>query len=228
MSIIDNYKKIEESVMKTAKSCGRDARDIKIIAVSKNFPSTIIQEAIDSGIELFGENKIQEAKRKIPELSGHFVMHMIGHLQSNKAKDAVRLFNLIHSIDKLDTAEKINREAEKIEKVQKILIQVNTSGELSKNGTDPENALNIIETVADMKNVEVLGLMTMAPFTRDLTIIRDCFKKLKETLNTLNSKLGTDLNELSMGMSSDFKIAIEEGATMIRLGTALFGERTYK
>ena len=132
MSIIENYRKIEKSVKETAGSCGRDVEDIRIIAVSKNFPRETLQEAIDSGIELFGENKVQEAKRKIPGLSGSVIIHMIGHLQSNKAKDAVRLFDLIHSIDKAETAEKINREAEKIEKVQKILIQVNTSGELSK------------------------------------------------------------------------------------------------
>ncbi len=227
MSIIENYRKIEESVREAAGSCGRNAEEIRIIAVSKNFPRETVQEAIDSGIELFGENKVKEAKEKIPGLSGTFIMHMIGHLQSNKAKDAVRLFDLIHSLDKRDTAEKINREAEKIEKVQKILIQVNTSGELSKSGTDPENALNIIDAVADMKNTETLGLMTMAPYTRDTALIRDCFRKLKDTLETINSKLGTNMRELSMGMSSDYRIAIEEGATMLRIGTAIFGERRY-
>ncbi len=227
MSIKENYRKIEESVRKTAQSAGRDPGEIRIIAVSKNFPPEAVQEAMDSGIGLFGENRVQEAKEKFPELQGSFTLHMIGHLQSNKVKDAVRLFDLIHSLDKSDTVEKVNREAEKIEKIQKILIQVNTSGELSKSGTDRENALNIIEAAADMKNTEILGLMTMAPFTRDINIIRDCFRRLSEALAMINLKLGTAMKELSMGMSSDYRIAIKEGATMIRIGTAIFGERIY-
>jgi len=227
MDIIENYIKIQKQVTETALSCGRNPEDIQIIAVSKTFPIETVQQAIDSGITIFGENKIQEAKRKIPELKGKFNIHMIGHLQSNKAKDAVKLFDLIHSIDKLSTAEKLNTEAEKAGKIQKILIQVNTSGETSKSGMTEQEVLNIITEFADLDNVEVLGLMAMAPYTDNLKIIRESFSSARILLEKINNKTGLGLKELSMGMSSDYKTAIEEGSTMVRIGSAIFGERNY-
>jgi pyridoxal phosphate enzyme (YggS family) len=225
MSIIDNFNFIKDEVEKTALASGRDPLEIKIIAVSKNFPAETVQEAVNSGIHVFGENRVQEAKAKFPHVKGNFSLHMIGHLQSNKARDAVRLFDLIHSIDKVETAEMVNREAEKIGKIQKILVQVNTSGEESKSGTDSNNCLNFMTKIADMKSVEVLGLMTMAQFTEDDRITKRSFADLRELLLKLNEKLSLNLKELSMGMSSDYKTAIEEGATMIRIGTAIFGGR---
>ncbi len=225
MTIIDNYNTIWENVSKAAISSSRDPGSIKIVAVSKNFPSEVIQEAIDSGITLFGENRIQEAQRKAPMLRGNIILHMIGHLQSNKAREAVRLFDLIHSIDKTETAEKVNHEAEKAGKIQKVLLQVNSSGEASKSGADPVNCLNIMQKLTDMRNIEVLGLMTMGPLTEDSREIRRSFRLTRELLLNLNAKLGANLRELSMGMSSDYILAIEEGATMIRIGTAIFGER---
>jgi len=227
MSIIENYNIIREKISGIAESAGRDPDEIKIIAVSKTFPADIIQKAIESGITVFGENKVQEAKNKIDFLKGNFSFQMIGHLQSNKAKDAVKLFDIIHSIDKESTALKINNEAEKINKIQSVLIQVNSSGETSKSGIEPEKTLNLLEKIAELKNMDILGLMTMAPFTDNNKIIQNCFKITKNLLDEINSKLNLNLSELSMGMSSDYRIAIEEGATMLRIGTAIFGNRNY-
>lgn len=227
MSIIENYNKIREEIKNIPGKTGADHDDIKIVAVSKTFPATVIQQAIDQGLALFGENKIQEAKQKIPELKGGFTFHLVGHLQSNKAKEAVQLFDLIHSIDKFSTAEKVNAEAEKINKTQKILIQVNTSAEDSKSGTETENAVNLIKDILTLRNISILGLMTIGPFTDDKNRIRQSFGMLRELLIEANARLGTDMKELSMGMSSDYKIAVEEGATLLRIGSAIFGHRDY-
>ncbi len=227
MSIIDNYTRIEQEIQKIASSAGRDHEQIKIVAVSKTFPANIVQEAIDSGIMLLGENKIQEAKGKIQELNGKFSLHLVGHLQSNKAKDAVNLFDVIHSIDKLSTAEKVNNEAQKIGKIQKILIQVNTSGEETKSGVESEEAIDLCKEIMELCSIEVLGLMTIGPLTNDEHSIRGSFKMLKSLLDKINSKLEVKMRELSMGMSSDYAIAIEEGATMVRIGSVIFGQRNY-
>lgn len=226
MRIRDNYNKIEYEINDIIQSTGR-TDTVRIIAVSKNFSAETVQEAIDSGITLFGENRIQEAKTKIPALTGEFTFHMIGHLQSNKAKEAVQLFDIIHSIDKLSTAQKVNSEAEKLNKVQKILIQVNVSGEESKSGVTAAEAPGLIKELKDLKNIQVLGLMTIGPFTDNKDIIRNVFKNTRELLHKINSIPGISLTELSMGMSSDYTIAVEEGATMVRIGSAIFGERQY-
>ena len=226
MAVIDNYNRVRERVTAAADSAGRDADSVRIIAVSKTFPPEIMQEALNAGITEFGENKIQEAKNKIPRLRGNASFHMIGHLQSNKAKEAVNFFDVIHSIDKYGTAEKVSGEAEKINKIQKILIQVNTSQEDSKSGVDPDDVIQLAEKIRGLKNLELLGLMTMAPFTEDRDIIRSCFRMTADLLNRINKEGGTPLKELSMGMSHDFEIAVEEGATIVRIGGLIFGERT--
>jgi len=227
MSIIDNYNKIKEEIKNCAISSGRDPEDIKIISVSKTLPPIIIQEAIDSGISLFGENKIQEAKSKIPELKGDFIFQFIGHLQSNKVRDAVMLFDTIHSLDKLSTCYKVDKEAEKINKIQKILIQVNTSGEKTKNGIQPEEVLVLCEKILLLKNIDLLGFMTIGPLSDNSNSIRNSFKLLRKSLEEINTKLQINIKELSMGMSSDYKIAVEEGATFVRIGSAIFGDRSY-
>lgn len=226
MSIRENYNKIAYEINDIIQSTGK-TQPVRIIAVSKNFSAETVQEAIDSGITLLGENRIQEARNKIPLLRGDFTFHMIGHLQSNKAKEAVQFFDVIHSIDKITTAQKINSEAEKLDTVQKVLVQVNVSGEESKSGITPVDAPGLIQELIVLKNIQVLGLMTMAPFTDNKNIIRNVFKKTRELLGELNNSLGLSLKELSMGMSSDYAIAVEEGATMVRIGTAIFGERYY-
>ncbi|MBN2038555.1 MAG: YggS family pyridoxal phosphate-dependent enzyme [Spirochaetes bacterium] len=225
--IIDNFNKIIENVRQISVSEGRDQDKIKIIAVSKTFPYTDVQEAIESGIYIFGENKVQEAKKKAAQLKGEFSLHLIGHLQSNKAKDAVKIFDLIHSIDKISSAEKTDAEAEKIGKIQNILVQVNTSGEETKSGITPEETLDFIEKILSLKNLKLLGLMTIGPFISDENKIRSSFKLLKEIFSDTNKKFGIEMTELSMGMSDDYHLAIKEGATMLRIGSAIFGKRDY-
>jgi pyridoxal phosphate enzyme (YggS family) len=153
---------------------------------------------------------------------------MIGHLQSNKAKDAVKLFSLIHSIDSLSTAEKINREAAKIGKIQDILIQINSSGEESKSGISSARAVDLAWNISKMKNLNLKGIMTIGPLTDNESDIRKSFILTRQTLDSINSELGLSLNELSMGMSDDYLIAIEEGATLLRIGSAIFGRRFYQ
>ena len=225
MSIRDNYIRLQNEIAELAVSRKRNPGDVRIIAVSKTFSAAAVQEAIDAGMKVFGENKVQEAKRKIPGLVGDFSFHLVGHLQSNKARDAVGLFDLIHSIDTFGTAERVDAEAGRRGKRQKILIQVNTSGENSKSGVAPERAADLAGRVILLKNLELLGLMAIAPFTDEEEPVRKSFRAARETLDTINGVLKLDLRELSMGMSSDFRIAIEEGSTMVRIGTALFGQR---
>jgi pyridoxal phosphate enzyme (YggS family) len=225
MGVIENYKRIRDEIGAIAASTGRNIGDIRIIAVSKTFDAPIIQEAIDGGIRLFGENKVQEAKRKIPVLAGDFAFHMLGHLQTNKARDAVRLFDVIHTIDKISTAGAVADEAARAGKRQKVLIQVNASGEETKSGIDPGDAVSLARGVTGLADLELLGLMTMAPFTDDPVPVRNSFRIARRTLDDINRDLGLALRELSMGMSADYRIAVEEGATLVRIGTAIFGQR---
>jgi PLP dependent protein len=227
MSARENYNRIIESVRHTALAAGRDPSHIKIISVSKTFPAADVQTAINDGITLFGENKVQEAKSKIPGLTGNFTFHLIGHLQSNKAKEAVKLFDVIHSIDKLSTASEVSKEALKIEKIQKILVQVNTSGEDTKSGCEPAQAPDLCRSIRELPNVALIGLMTIGPLSGDTDSVRKSFKMLKTLRDTISGELNMNLPELSMGMSSDFLTAVEEGATMLRIGSALFGNRDY-
>jgi PLP dependent protein len=226
MSIIENYNRILNEIHEIAASCGRNPDEINLIAVSKTFDESVVQGAIDAGIRLFGENKIQEARAKIPRLKGDFIFHMIGHLQSNKAKDAVRMFDMIHSIDSINTAAKLNSEAAGMGKKQKVLIQVNASGENSKSGVSPALAIELAQQIIGLSSLDLRGLMTMAPFTEDTELIRSAFRKTRKMLEQINSTLKLDLRELSMGMSSDYRIAVEEGATLVRIGMAIFGHRT--
>lgn len=227
MGIADTFRSIRDRVDRAAADAGRDPRDITIVAVSKTVPAVRVQEAIDAGITLFGENKVQEARDKIPGLRGAFAFHLIGHLQSNKARDAVRLFEVIHTLDKESTARAVDHEAAKIGKRQKVLLQVNASGEDTKSGVSPDGVLPLARAIAVMEHLELLGVMTMAPFTDDEARIRAAFRTAKNVLDEINGALNSSLRELSMGMSSDYVLAIEEGATLVRIGTALFGERSF-
>lgn len=225
--IKDNYDRICELAAKAAEGCGRSAAEISVLAVSKTFPPEAVQLAIDGGLRLFGENRVQEAQRKIPLLRGDFEFHLIGHLQSNKAKAAVSLFALIHSIDSLSILEAVNREAAKIGKIQKILVQVNTSGEVSKSGCTPDEAPAVCEAALSCANVDLQGLMTIGPLTDDVPAIQHSFSLLAQLAGSIRKQLATPLPLLSMGMSGDFPLAIERGATMIRVGSAIFGKRDY-
>ncbi|MBF0225538.1 MAG: YggS family pyridoxal phosphate-dependent enzyme [Desulfobacterales bacterium] len=220
-----NLNNIQEKIKKSAISCGRNPDEIKLIAVTKNVPSDIIQIGISNGITIIGESYIQEALEKFKSVKVPVSWHFIGHLQSNKAKYAVKIFDLIHSVDSIKLAEALNKEAKKIEKKQKILIQVNTSLESTKSGSPPDKALELVKSVKDFENIEIKGLMTMPPFFDDPENAKPYFKALVDIGKQIQSFFNINITEFSMGMSGDFEAAIQEGATMIRIGTAIFGER---
>jgi len=224
--VFENYTRILGEVNEAASRSGRTPGSVRIVAVSKTVPRDLVQVAIDAGIRLFGENRIQEARAKIPELKGEFSFHLVGHLQSNKSRDAVGLFDLIHSVDKVGTARRIDEEAARAGKRQEILVQVNTSGEVTKNGAAPDETEKLCEAILGLEHVVTRGLMTIGPLEGDEGAVRASFAALRELLGRINGALGVSMTELSMGMSSDYRIAVEEGATIVRIGTAIFGTRT--
>jgi hypothetical protein len=228
MTIIDNYNRIKNEVIETALKCGRNPDDIKIISVSKTFPIEKIQDAVNSGIKLFGESKVQEAYSKFPLITGDYELHMIGHLQSNKAREAIDMFDVIHSVDKVSTAYKLNSEAEKKDKIQRIYLQLKTTDEINKHGADSAEIINIAEAVSVMKHIKLEGLMSIGPNTSNPILIQKSFIETSKTLDIINSRLNLNLTGLSMGMSGDYKIAVQEGATILRIGSAIFGDRDYK
>ena len=228
MQIQSNIKKINDDICAAAQKSGRDASKVTLIAVSKRKPPEMVQEAIDAGHRNFGENYIQEAMEKIDILGRKSaIWHFIGHLQSNKAKFAVKYFDLIHTVDTVKLAKEINRQAQKIGKIQEILLQVNIAQETTKSGAEENEILDVAKQVCEFDNLHVSGLMCMPPFFDDPEDARIYFKKLKqiskdfETLNLPH----TTMTHLSMGMSNDFTVAVEEGATLVRVGTAIFGAR---
>ncbi len=219
---------LKDRINKTALTCGRDPESIHLVAVSKTISANRIREAIKAGVTTLGENYVQEARNKFNVLGTLPVSwHFIGHLQSNKAKYAVRLFDLIHSVDSLKLAHELNRQASKVNKIQDILIQINISKEPSKSGSDIQNAANLIKDIVLLENVSVKGLMAMPPFFNNPEKARPYFTALRDLRDQIQNVLPeVVLNELSMGMTGDFEVAIEEGATLVRIGTAIFGERT--
>jgi len=219
---------VQERIREAARACNRSESDIRLVAVSKTMPAEIVKEAIEVGMTDFGENYIQEAREKITTLSNYPVTwHFIGHLQSNKAKYAVRMFDLIHSVDSLKLARELDKCAQKNDKVQDILIQVNVAREDSKSGIYAEETLQLLKEIARLENVAVKGLMTMPPYFNAPDRVRPFFAALRQLRDRIkNEELSNiSMDELSMGMTGDFEAAIEEGATMVRVGTAIFGER---
>jgi len=209
-------------------ACGRDPETIRLVAVSKTIPSDRVKEAIDAGVTILGENYIQEAREKINVLSSYAVSwHFIGHLQSNKAKYAVKLFDLIHAIDSLKLARELDKQAKKISKIQPVLIQVNIGEESSKSGVYKQDTIELIEAVGHLENLSVKGLMTMPPFFNAPEKVRPFFADLRTLRDHIKNTNITNItmDELSMGMTGDFEAAIEEGATLVRIGTAIFGKR---
>ncbi|MEW6701480.1 MAG: YggS family pyridoxal phosphate-dependent enzyme [Bacteroidota bacterium] len=231
--ILENLKKVEAGIVETCARCKRSSSEIKLIAVSKTHPVEIIKEALKAGLKNFGENKAQELRDKSELIAGDagspFVgmirWHFIGHLQTNKVKYVIKAADCIHAVDSIKLAAEINRKAEQINKTQKILLEVKTSNEATKFGLEKEKEIFEAAEFCNLNsNLKLVGLMTMAPYTDDEKVIRECFIKLREIKEKLNLS-GFGLTELSMGMTNDFEIAIEEGATMLRIGTAIFGER---
>ena len=227
--ICTNLERIHSTIRETAERCGRDSRQVKLVAVSKRMPAGLIAEAHQCGQMLFGENYLQDAEAKIPRLPSSLRWHFIGHLQSNKAKAAAELFQMIETVDRLKIAQALDRHAGLLRKKLDVLVQVNVGREPQKAGVLPENASDLLRTMQPLTNLRVRGLMTMPPYGRDPEASRPWFqalKKLSEKLADENYFYDNKEVELSMGMSGDFNVAIEEGATLVRVGTAIFGKRS--
>jgi pyridoxal phosphate enzyme (YggS family) len=222
MEMIQRISDIYRLMTHASMRAGREPDAARLIAVSKTVGSKAVYEAYDDGLRDFGENRLQEAQKKAGELDGlNITWHMVGHLQSNKAKAAVELFDLIQSVDSAKLLRLIDRHAAEMGKVQRVLLQVKLAEEESKAGADEAGLQEMMDEVASMEHVRVEGLMTVPPFYDDPERARPFFRRLRE----LAGRFG--LKELSMGMTGDFEVAVEEGATMVRIGTAIFGERDY-
>jgi pyridoxal phosphate enzyme (YggS family) len=221
-----NLEEIRGRIQEAALDAGRNPAEVRLVAVTKTVTLDRLQEAVAAGHTLFGENYVQEAKRKIAALGPGLTWHFIGHLQSNKAKAAVEVFDLIHSVDRLSLARSLEQAAARLGKVQNILLQVNLAGEESKSGTAPETAQNLLSEISNMSHLKVLGLMTMPPWlpAEEVRPYFGALRELRDHLRSLQVVAG-DLPELSMGMTGDFEVAVAEGATLVRIGTAIFGQR---
>ncbi len=220
---VENYKIIQKNISEAALRSGRNPDLIKLIAVTKTVSVEEVRRAANLGITDFGENRVQEAAPKVkqmPQLRWHF----IGHLQSNKVKDVLPCYTLIHSLDRPSLAKELQRCAEKFDRIAEVLVQVNTSGEESKFGLKPEKLSLFLEQASGYSRIRIKGLMTMAPFVDDPEETRPCFRLLRQ-LREENARAGFELPELSMGMTNDYQVAIEEGATMVRIGSALFRQK---
>lgn len=227
--LYENYEKVVENVKKACERSGRNFQDVTIIAVSKTKPLSDVEELLAHGITEFGENKVQEMVDKYEHVSKPVNWHLIGHLQTNKVKYIVDKACLIHSVDSVHLAKEIEKEAEKKDVVVKVLIEVNIAQEESKFGIREDEVYSLIDAIKDMPHVHVMGLMTIAPFVDNPEENRVYFRKMHQLLLDIKSKCidNIDINVLSMGMTNDYEIAVEEGATMIRVGTAIFGARNY-
>jgi len=204
---------------------GRQVSDIRLVAVSKTYPPSVIREAWEAGQRVFGENRVQDALPKIQELPAETEWHFIGHLQSNKIRKALPAFTLIHGVDNPELAIQINRIAGEMGLTASVLLETNVSGEASKFGFSPDALRQNLEDLLSLPNLCVKGLMTMAPYSEDPEKARPFFSALRELREDLTSKTQYPLPELSMGMSGDFEVAIEEGATIVRIGSSIFGHR---
>ena len=227
--LYENYEKVVENVKKACERSGRNFQDVTIIAVSKTKPLSDVEELLAHGITEFGENKVQEMVDKYEHVSKPVNWHLIGHLQTNKVKYIVDKACLIHSVDSVHLAKEIEKEAAKKDVVVKVLIEVNIAQEESKFGIREDEVYSLIDAIKDMPHVHVMGLMTIAPFVDNAEENRVYFRKMHQLLLDIKSKCidNIDMNVLSMGMTNDYEIAVEEGATMIRVGTAIFGVRNY-
>lgn len=223
-----NIERVRERICAACRRSGRQPQDVKLIAISKTFPAERIREAYEAGLRDFGENRVQEAEAKRPALADLTITwHLVGHLQTNKAKSARDLFHWIHSVDSLRLAEKLNKAAACSGERLPVLVEVNLGGELSKSGVRETEVLPLAEQVSRLATLEIRGLMVIPPFSEDAEQSRPHFRRLRELARKLEAAglPGVSMHELSMGMSHDFEVAIEEGATMVRIGTAIFGER---
>src|SRR6266576_548213 len=227
-SVSENLERVREQIARAAAKVGRAASDIELVAITKTHPAEQVREAIEAGQDLFGESRVQEARAKIPQLPSNVHWHFVGHLQKNKVRQALPLFELIHSVDSLALAQDINRIAEEEGLYPRILLEVNVAGEGSKFGFAPDDLREQMEALLALPRLSILGLMTIPPVAEQAEASRKYFVELRELRDRLQAEFRVDLAQLSMGMTQDFPVAIEEGATLVRVGTAIFGERSKK
>jgi pyridoxal phosphate enzyme (YggS family) len=226
--IAENLDRVREQIAQAAAKAGRAGDDIELVAITKTHPAEKVREAVEVGQQLFGENRVQEARAKIPELPSTLRWHFVGHLQKNKIRHALPLFEMIHSVDSLALAQEMNRIAEEEGLHPRVLLEVNVAGEGSKFGFKPETARGEMESLLALPRLSIEGLMCIPPLAEEAEGSRKHFVQLRELRDALEKEFNLKLPQLSMGMTSDFAVAIEEGATLVRVGTAIFGERSKK
>jgi hypothetical protein len=225
--IKENWDRLWERINEVCHRSGRHPEEIKVVAVAKTIPVELVREAVECGITEIGENRVQEAKDKYEAIGDRAHWHLVGHLQTNKVRAALEIFELIHSLDSLRLANEISSRAERIDKEARVLLQVNTSAEESKFGLEPQKVVEFAEQVASLPNLKVKGLMTIGPFTDEDTLIRRSFGELRRLFEKLKASSipNIDMEILSMGMSADYEVALQEGANVLRIGTSIFGPR---
>jgi PLP dependent protein len=227
MDVADNIRRVREVVAEAAGRSGRSPSDVRLMAVTKTVDDDRIAAAVRARVDIIGENYVQEAKRKLETMGKTCEWHLIGRLQTNKAKYAVRLFDMLHSVDRLELATEIDRRAREAGLVTKILIEVSVAGEETKSGVPIVDAIDLVRRIAPLSNLSIRGLMTMPPWFDDPEEARPCFRALRELRDRITAERipHVEMRELSMGMTGDYAIAVEEGATIVRVGRGIFGER---
>jgi len=227
-SILDNLERVREQIVQAAAKAGRDVKGVELVAITKTHPAENVREAVEGGQTLFGESRVQEARAKISELSSNIRWHFVGHLQKNKVRQALPLFEMIHSVDSLALAQDINRIAEEEGLYPRVLLEVNVAGEGSKIGFEPDDLREQMEALLALPRLSIEGLMCIPPLAVESEDSRKFFVQVREVRDSLEKEFRMKLPQLSMGMTQDFPIGIEEGATLVRVGTAIFGERSKK
>jgi pyridoxal phosphate enzyme (YggS family) len=227
-SILDNLERVREQIAHAAAKAGRDVKDVELVAIAKTHPAEKVREAVEAGQTLFGESRVQEARAKITELSSNIRWHFVGHLQKNKVRQALPLFEMIHSVDSLALAQDINRIAEEEGLYPRVLLEVNVAGEGSKFGFTPDDLREQMEALLALPRLSIEGLMCIPPLAVESEDSRKFFVQVRELRDSLEKEFNMKLPQLSMGMTQDFPIGIQEGATLVRVGTAIFGERSKK
>ncbi|HID12121.1 MAG TPA: YggS family pyridoxal phosphate-dependent enzyme [Candidatus Latescibacteria bacterium] len=225
-AIAENLCRVEERIAWAALRAGRRPEEVVLVAATKDRTAREVEEAVRAGVKIVGENRVQEAEAKFPQIGLPFRKHMIGHLQRNKVRKALMLFDAIQSVDSLRLGEEISKRAIQMDRTIEVLVEVNTSGEATKFGVDPEGALDLLGALSELEGISVKGLMTVGPLSEDVGEVRRAFSLLRSLRDEIERELGLSLPVLSMGMSGDFEKAIEEGSTMVRIGTAIFGPRS--
>src|SRR5436309_1826352 len=225
MGITENLERVRERIMQAAVKAGRSTSDIELVAITKTHPAEKVREALSTGHTLFGESRVQEARAKIPELPSNLQWHYVGHLQKNKIRHALPLFELFHGVDSLALAQEMNRIAADEGLHPRVLLEVNVAGEGSKFGFSPDKLREQMEGLLALQRLSILGLMIIPPLGDKAEASRKYFVQLRELRDRLQTEFHVDLPQLSMGMTQDFPVAVEEGATLVRVGTAIFGER---